>query len=470
MPFISHDKGSAMFDATPIENMFLLEYLPVAPDDCLRVFFYARMLCQHPELGDGIPDVARALKLSDEAVEDAFRFWEREGLVRRLSDRPPTYAMLPMRGFSTPAPMDDHYYQFRDFNASLQRLFGDSVLHGEVSIAQDWVTVFGLSREAALRIAEYGIGDLKFSKKSPRATLRKIDNIVKEWAEHGVRTLEDAERMIAVKNGSFGAAEAVLKRFGLRRKPSEVELEMAEKWLREWGLSAEDVLDACQATANAQNPSFGYLDKVLENRRTEGDRHFEPLKKALVELGSKAQPTPETLKKYAGFLEAGFEPRTVELAAIQQNGKNRHQFEDLEKLLSMWAELGLLRADQAESYVARQRALSRELAELLKRAGSEKRPTLEDIELYESWRNKFSEELLHFAAESCREKGRPMVNIEKLLARWERDGISTVEAARAAASRNPGFKNPALNYEQRTLEGNGDDLFTDLSKYGRKGE
>jgi len=170
-------------------------------------------------------------------------------------------------------------------------------------------------------------------------------------------------------------------------------------------------------------------------------------------------------------LEVGFELRTVVIAAIQQNGKNRHQFEDLEKLLAMWAELGLFRADQAENYVARQRSLSKELSELLKRAGSEKRPTLEDIELYEKWRARFSEELLNFAAESCREKGRPMVNIEKLLAQWEKGGVSTVEAARAApSSRGAGFKNPALNYEQRTLEGNGDDLFTDLSKYGRKGE
>ena len=56
MAFLSFDRGAAMYDATPIENMFLLEYLPSAQDDCLRVYLYARMLSLHPELGGGLED------------------------------------------------------------------------------------------------------------------------------------------------------------------------------------------------------------------------------------------------------------------------------------------------------------------------------------------------------------------------------------------------------------------------------
>ena len=174
MAFLSFDHGAVVYGATPVENMFLLEYLPVAPDDCLRVYLYARLLCCHPELGGSVSDVARALRLTDEAVEDAFRFWEREGLVKRLTDRPPTYALLPMRGAASASEMDQHYYQFRDFNASLQRLFGDVILHGEVEIAQEWVTVFGYTVEAALKIVEYGLTVLRLSRRTPRATLRKL--------------------------------------------------------------------------------------------------------------------------------------------------------------------------------------------------------------------------------------------------------------------------------------------------------
>ena len=128
MAFLSFDKGAVVYGSTPVENMFLLEYLPTAQDDCLRVYLYARLLCCHPELGGSVADIARALRITEEAVEDAFRFWEREGLVKRLTDRPPTYALLPMRGVAQPSEMDRQYYQFRDFNAALQRTQKESAV------------------------------------------------------------------------------------------------------------------------------------------------------------------------------------------------------------------------------------------------------------------------------------------------------------------------------------------------------
>ena len=470
MAFLSFDHGAAVYGATPVENMFLLEYLPTAPDDCLRVYLYARLLCVHPELGGSVSDVARALRLTDEAVEDAFRFWEREGLVKRLTDRPPTYALLPMRGAGAASEMDQQYYQFRDFNASLQRLFGDVILHGEVAIPQEWVTAFGYTPEAALKIVEYGLAGLRFSRKTPRATLRKLDNVAREWNERGARTLADVERMIAEKSGDLAAAEAVLKRFGLRRRPTEDELALVRKW-RGRGFEVEAILDGCAAMTNAQNPSFAYLDRVLEGRYLQTDVNFAALRDVLRELGASAQPTPETLRRYAAFLEAGFEAATVTAAAVALNAQNRHRFEDLERLLAQWAEKELFRADAAEAYLQRQRGLQAEMIGLLRLAGSDRTPGLADIALFEGWKTRFSPEMLRLAAERARGKGAAVGAIDKLLSAWEKEGVSTPEQARARRERPAkGFDNPALHYEQRAFEGDGDELFTDLSKYRGNGE
>ena len=470
MAFLSFDHGAVVYGATPVENMFLLEYLPVAPDDCLRVYLYARLLCCHPELGGSVSDVARALRLTDEAVEDAFRFWEREGLVKRLTDRPPTYALLPMRGAASASEMDQQYYQFRDFNASLQRLFGDVILHGEVAIPQEWVTVFGYTVEAALKIVEYGLTVLRLSRRTPRATLRKLDNVAREWSERGARTLADVERMIAEKSGDMSMAEAVLKRFVLRRRPTEDELALARKW-RGWGFDTEAVLAACGETTKASNPSFAYVDRVLEGRYLQTDANFAALRDVQRELGASALPTPETLKRYAAFLEAGFEAATVTAAAIALNAQNRHRFEDLERLLTQWAEKGLFRADAAEAYLQRQRGLQAEMIELLRLAGSDRTPGLADIALFEGWKARFSPEMLRLAAEQSRGKGAAVAAIDKLLAAWEKEGVSTPEQARARRERPAkGFDNPALHYEQRPLAGDGGELFTDLSKYRGNGE
>ena len=466
MAFLSVDQGSAMYDATPVENMFLLEYLPSAQDDYLRVYLYARMAVAHPELAGGVADIARALRLTEETVEDAMRFWEREGLVKRLSDRPPTYALFPMRAAGRASEMDRQYYQFRDFNAALQRLFGEVILHGEISIPQDWVNVFGYSPEAALKIVEYGLNGLHYSRKAPRATLRRLDGLAREWSERGARTLEDVERLSAEKNGELAVAEAVVKRFGQRRRPTEDELNLARKWLG-WGFSPQEIVDSCATTTKAQTPSFGYLDSVLAGRRKETDGGFEALKAVLRELGAPVRPTPETQRKYAEFLQRGFDARTVEIAAASLNAENRHRFESLEDRLAQWQEKGLLRADAAEAYLQRRRALKEEMMELLRHAGSDRAPGEAEIDLYEGWKARFSAQMLRLAAEMARGSAAAAVGaIDKLLSQWEQEGVSTPEQARARRERPAkGFDNPALHYEQRAFEGDGDEMFTDLSQY-----
>ena len=37
MPFLSFADNSAMYDATPLDNMFIIENLPTAPENFLKV-------------------------------------------------------------------------------------------------------------------------------------------------------------------------------------------------------------------------------------------------------------------------------------------------------------------------------------------------------------------------------------------------------------------------------------------------
>ena len=102
MATFSFAEGGAMFDSTPIENLFLLEYLPAAPEAFLRVYLYTRVLALHPELGGDAQQMARALHMEEDAVYEAFAYWEQQGLVRRLSDRPPTYELISPRAAGAP--------------------------------------------------------------------------------------------------------------------------------------------------------------------------------------------------------------------------------------------------------------------------------------------------------------------------------------------------------------------------------
>ena len=474
-----------MFDSTPIENLFLLEYLPAAPDAFLRVYLYARMLALHPELGGDLSQMARALRLDEDAVYEAFAYWEQQGLARRVSDHPPTFELIPMRSadYAAVNPMERDYYAYRDFNASLQALFGAKAIEShEYRIANDWLNVLGYEQDAALKLAEYGIRTSRVKDPNPRSVFKRMDKLAVQWADRGLRSLEDVERAIAEAEGVYPVAQAVLKEFGLSRKPSRPELECVKRWTGEWGFSREEVLAACAETTKASKPTFAYLDAVLKNRRGGADGHWRELADILKELdAARAQPTPDQLAAYAELLDKGFEPGTVRLAAIQCHRRNRNRFEDAARMLEKWGEQGIFTATAAEAYIRDLQVKDRRLRAILELCGLERRPTMDDLALYEEWRETHDDAVIDCAAACARGMQLPMKFMNKLLADWQAAGVRTVaeaEARRDATRANrpaggQGAANPALDYAQREYkeEDYGDDFFFDVVKeYGDGGK
>lgn len=479
MPFCSYAEGAGMYDVTPIENMFLLEYLPTAPEDFLRVYLYARMLSLHPELGDGMDDMARALHMDADAVYNAMSWWERQGLVRRLTDRPPTYALVPMRGAAASVDaMDGDYYQYRDFNASLQALFGaENLLHPkQYEMANDWLNILGFTQDAVLRMVEARLKRSRAKKVDPGKIFARLNETAARWAEQGVRTAEDVDRALEFDGRVEKVAGAVMKQFAMHRPATMDEQKLVAKWLNEWGLTQEQIIDACSETTKSRTPTMAYLDAVLQTRRKGEDGRFDELKSVLRELGVDAAPTPDQMDRYARMLSAGFEPQTIRLAAIQCNRKKKRRFEELEWMVGKWAEMKLFRFQDADAYVRDMSRATAEVRALLEKCGSDRRPQMDDIALYEGWRAIWSEEILAYAAECARGMQLPMRYMDKLLSEWRKSGVDSLDAARAqheSHAQRPAAgtpANPALNYEQRThTQEDYSGLFIDLDAYAEDG-
>lgn len=458
MAFCSFSKEAGMYDVTPIENLFLLEFLPTAPEGFLRVYLYARMLCIHPEMGDGIEDMARALHMDVDAIQNAMTYWERQGLVCRLSDRKPEYMILPMRGLTPAAdPMERDYYEYRDFNASLQALFGaDNLLQPKhYGMANDWLNVFGLTQDAVLKMIELKLSHSRARK--PDSIFSGLKDKVPQWAERGMRTAEDVEKIMLEDEQVDKTAAAIMKRFSMYRPATEDEKKLVGRWLKEWNFSQKEILEACAETTKSRTPTLAYLNTILENRMSGGDALFEGAKLVLKELDPAAvQPSPDQVRSYGAMLSTGFEPETIRLAAVQCSRKRKKRFEDLEWMVGEWSKMGLYRHADADAYIRNMSRATASVRELLKKCGSDRSPQMSDIALYEGWRNQHSEEIIGYAAECARGMQLPMRYIDKLLAEWQKSGVTSVDAARAqhegrakpAAAGAPAV-NPALNYEQR---------------------
>ena len=68
MPYCAFDEGAAVFDATPVDNMFITEYMLSAPGDFVKVYLYALMLCRHPQERMSDASLAKDLGMTEEDV------------------------------------------------------------------------------------------------------------------------------------------------------------------------------------------------------------------------------------------------------------------------------------------------------------------------------------------------------------------------------------------------------------------
>lgn len=478
MSFCSFADGAAMFDVTPIENMFLMEHLYDAPASALKVYLYARMLALHPELGGSMADMALALRMEEREVEAGFAHWEHRGLVTRLSDHPATYAFLPMRteGDATRA-LDREMYANRDFNNRLRKLFGDKFIGDhELRKAGDWLGILKYEPAAALRLVEYGIQTSRSKDPKPPSVFKRMDKLAEAWSAKGIRTLEDVERAIAEESGAMTVAREVLKKLGIARQPSDPELATVTKWMKEWGLSQEEILAACDDTVSARNPTVKYLDSILESRRGDAPEDYRELMDVLKELNPQsARPTPDQLARYDALKKRGVSPEMIMQAAIQCHRANKYRFDDLEWRLNVWREEGIDTPEAAEAWMKEMSALSGQLRRVFRAAGmDDKRPGYGDIAAFRAWRDSYPEALILYAADCSRGAGGSMAYMDRLLKAWAEAGATTVEAARAqraawrASAASPDKPaNPALDYAQREYkdEDFGDDFFMDMSKY-----
>ena len=108
------DEQFTMFDITPVENQFILEQLPEAKGDYVKVYLYGLLHCYHPR-EDVTPDsMSRDLNIPKDEILAAFRYWERHGAVRRISDHPPAwqYINFKQRSSSSFIEVDPEYAEF----------------------------------------------------------------------------------------------------------------------------------------------------------------------------------------------------------------------------------------------------------------------------------------------------------------------------------------------------------------------
>ena len=198
MPLCSYQQAPDRNDRTVVENIFLREFMPAAPEGAVKAYLYGLMQCQQGTGAGSLSAFARDVALSETEVQDAFAYWQEKGLV--LVQTKPMFAVFYL-DIHNALPQDAGVYADAAYNREIQALFAPKAIQpAELARVYDWTDVFLIDRSAVPLLIEYGQKKLKdLDKATARRQVSYIDKIARQWNQEGVRAQEDAKAWLAAQ-------------------------------------------------------------------------------------------------------------------------------------------------------------------------------------------------------------------------------------------------------------------------------
>ncbi len=273
---------------TAVENVFINEFIPDAPGDFVKVYLFALM---YADINVSISneDIAKQLSLEVEDILAAWTFWESKGVIhkqyRDSTDR--LHYKVEFVG------LRDQIYGRNDKSKKkevrlpkdLEKIMSDEELrqmysrieqvtgrlfHGkEPMTILGWIQDYGLSSDYIIYAYEYCI------KIRGNSKLNYVGAVVREWAEKGLKTVDEIEAHLQENDNRHYLYKRVMKALGFMRNPTEEERRIMDTWFDDLSLSLDKVLEACKKTSGISNPNINYVNAVLtpkDKTRADGGR------------------------------------------------------------------------------------------------------------------------------------------------------------------------------------------------------
>ena len=89
MAFCKFSPSYQTKNQTLIDNVFITDFLPKAPDMCVKAYLLGLMKCDNADDNENsLESFAKILNICEEDVVSIFKYWEDLGLVQVLSTNP----------------------------------------------------------------------------------------------------------------------------------------------------------------------------------------------------------------------------------------------------------------------------------------------------------------------------------------------------------------------------------------------
>ena len=471
----------ALKDQIGIDNLFIVEYMPYAPDCFVKVYLYGLSLAVGTCGSDNQLDImARHLRMESDEILAAYTYWQEQGLCRVIYSTPIYVEYCMVRPYSARVGKFVES-KYKSFNAQLAAIFPNRdplpIELNEYYTAMEELHIEPMAMIAIITYCKTIKGDkLVESKNGKHTGWRYIVAVARSFAEEGYRTVDQVAEKLSELDVSHSELKAVLKALNSKSAPDHECKSMYVKWTKQMGFGTDAILHAARRIKRGGVQGLNAkLTKYFEAQilsTTEMDA-YEARKDMLYSiardttkaLGLSYGSLDSTIDTYiVRWLDLGFsEDAILEISKICFR-MNARTLDRMDEEIDRFYRKGLLTTNAIASHLNQVIESDGQISKVLQSAGIDRRVTSRDRDSYRTWTYTWnlSQDLILYAATLSLGKVNPMSYINAILGNWQKLGITTVTEAKkanqaipAAAAAHP---TPITEYTVHHLDALFDDL------------
>lgn len=426
--------------AITVENKFIVEYLPYADGDYVKVYLYGLSLAaRKSDADDSMTRLARRLNLDESTVNAAIDYWSELGLMSRLGDDICYFSPRNARPKIKKYDVD----KYREFNRQAQLyIAARQIAPNEYNEYYALMEKLSLEWQAMVLIVKYCV-DLK----GDNVSCPYILAVARNLAADGYRSADDVGERLDEYGVYYNDLRAVLGAMG-GKHPDHEAVQLYKKWKIEYKLSSDVILHVAQCIKRGGVPALdaklsGYFE--LNFTTVEQIDKYEQDRKNLYKLAKAVNKAlglyydnvdPEIATYVKPWLGLGFDDNAVLAAAEYCMKKDMRRLSDLDAVIRDLFERGLTTEIQIKGSILHENRHDGQIEKLLKKLNV--KGAIKDIHraYYANWTEKWAmpQELIDYAAELAADKSNPFAYMNAVLLSWHGSGIVDIDKARSSAA------------------------------------
>ena len=190
-------------------------------------------------------------------------------ILSRQSDNQTPAASQPRDSYAKPSYSADDLRNFKDKESTSQLLFvAESYIGRPLTVTEmKSILYFSDCLHFSDDLIDYLI---QYCVDRGKKDFKYIEKVALNWAQSGVTTPKQAEKFAARYDKSV---YMVMKELGKSGAPTSKELEYINRWIKEYGFSADIIAEACERTVMATDSHrFEYAEGILSSWKKEDVR------------------------------------------------------------------------------------------------------------------------------------------------------------------------------------------------------